>query len=88
MSQVTLEIARNIAKLRHDSPPVETGLLKQCPRCKRLGTVYVVEDDFMIVWDGPPRGGHGYELDADTTLSLGDLINPINGCGYDKESCS
>ena len=62
-----------------------TGLRKICPRCKRIGTVFLNPEDnfFTILWEGPPRGGHGGECDRDILVHLTTLINPNAGCGYD-----
>ena len=63
-----------------------TGLWKRCPRCNRMGQVFVDKtvsgDFFKIVWEGKARGG-AVDHDIDTCLDLGDLLDCDMGCGYD-----
>ena len=65
-----------------------TGLRKVCPRCRRMGTVYVNLDlqTFTIMWEGAPRGMHGGEFDRDIGLNWHDLLSRTFGCGYDKHT--
>jgi len=63
-----------------------TGLRKVCPRCKRVGIIFISPDNtpsFTIHWEGSPRGNHGGTYDQDINLGWQDLINPQSGCGYD-----
>lgn len=64
-----------------------TGLLKKCPRCGRIGTVYATPrpDDYSIVWPESP-GIDRYNPDPvriDICLSMEDLTRLTVGCGYD-----
>lgn len=63
----------------------ETGLLKKCPRCGRLGVVAFNDDtkDFTIAWEGPPRNREGATRDVDMLVTLNLLLSPEFGCGYD-----
>ena len=43
-----------------------TGLRKVCPRCKRVGIIFISPDNtpsFTIHWEGSPRGNHGGTYD-------------------------
>lgn len=63
---------------------VSVHLVKECPRCRRLGDIYADEDGFFaIVWRGPARGGNIGGHDIDRTLSLSQITAPTFGCGYD-----
>jgi hypothetical protein len=62
--------------------PVKTGLKKVCPRCLREGDVYTDDTEyFSILWEGEPRGPD--VRDADTRVSIEELLSPTFGCGYD-----
>lgn len=84
MQPTAMEIALDIVGDKYQSL-AETGLSKRCPRCARVGTIYRTGDVFMILWDGPARGGSRHGVDVDTTLSFINLIDPVVGCGYDPK---
>ena len=63
-----------------------TGLIKKCPRCKRLGKVFLDPNaSYLIEW--PIRGSqnkHGADgRHRDIVLRIEDLLDPELGCGYD-----
>ena len=71
-------------------PLKPTGLAKICPRCGRMGWVFAHQRDsggFVIVWEGPPRGGGSRPANMDEVgESAGLLFDPTMGCGYDGAS--
>jgi T5orf172 domain len=62
-----------------------TGLRKQCPRCWKLGWVFLVEaapssaQTALIVWDGDGTWGHIDICDQEA------IFRPTFGCGSDAE---
>lgn len=76
----------------HDDRPIPdswviTPLRKICPRCGRMGSVFIDTDRtamvgaVAIIWDAPSKAGTGG--DRDTCLRIVDLFTPVFGCGYD-----
>lgn len=63
-----------------------TGLFKRCPRCSRMGEVFLPSWPEprcpVIVWDGPARGAHGARRDTDLLQSPAGLMAEDFGCGY------
>lgn len=68
---------------RTDMQAKRTGLFKKCPRCGRIGEVFVETDDdglwFSIIWQS--RSDRG--VDRDRSMTIEDVTDPKTGCGYD-----
>ena len=68
-------------------PPgaVPTNLRKKCPRCSRVGRVWVGRRAFTVVWPGRPAhdplGAHPSTVADGVTLE--ELLDDNFGCGYD-----
>lgn len=65
-----------------------TGLLRECPRCRKVGAVWRRNDnsdDFMVVWPAKPRDAKWEASRSSIDLcSLNDLARPMFGCGHDR----
>ncbi len=86
MTQMKVELQNQFP----DKTAIETGLLKKCPRCNRVGEVFMFNPQsdaekrlpFAVVW--PPKTGRPFDFDV--ALDMGDLCSSNMGCGHDWES--
>lgn len=64
---------------------IPTGLLKQCPRCGKVGVVFNRGDfGVSVIW--PAHEGndeYGSTSTSRDDCALEELLRPTFGCGYD-----